>query len=101
MLSVNAANFEQEVKKAEVTVLCDFWAPWCPPCRALTPVLEQLDSVSEGKYKIVKVDIDQCPDLASEYNVSSIPTILVFKNGSVEQRLVGLQPKEKLEQVLK
>lgn len=100
MQNVTAENFQAEVLDSAIPVLCDFWATWCGPCRAITPILESLDGDANGKYKIVKVDVDTCQELASKYQVSAIPTLLLFKNGEVSQRLVGLQSKAKLQEIL-
>lgn len=96
MQQLTAANFDQEVKQSSIPVLVDFWATWCGPCRALKPVLESMSGEANGQYKVVGVDVDECQDLASEYGVMSIPTVMVFKNGVVTQKLVGLQSKERL-----
>lgn len=96
MQNVTAENFQQEVKDSPVPVLVDFWATWCGPCRALKPVLNEMAGEADGQYKVVGVDIDECQDLASEYNISAIPTVLVFKNGEIVQRLTGLQSKKTL-----
>jgi len=92
------ANFNEEVLQSEVPVLVDFWATWCAPCRMLGPVIDEL---AEEGYKVGKVNVDEEPELAKEYNVMSIPTVLVFKNGKVTASSVGVQPKETLEDMVK
>ena len=101
MQSVTAETFDQEVKKSSIPVLVDFWATWCGPCRAVKPVLESLSTEANGQYKVVGVDVDECQDLATEYSVFSIPSILIFKNGVVTERFVGVQPKDKLLEAVK
>lgn len=94
---VNDGQFDTEVLKSDVPVLVDFWAPWCGPCRMLTPVIEELAGENAGSAKIVKVNIDDSPNVAGNYGVSSIPTVMVFKGGDVVDRFVGVQPKSKLQ----
>lgn len=93
---VNSQSFEAEVLKSEIPVLVDFWAPWCGPCKALNPIIEKVEAEVEGKVKIVKVNIDESPDIASKYSIMSIPTLLVFKDGVVADQLVGLVQKDKI-----
>ncbi|PKN75792.1 MAG: thioredoxin [Candidatus Cloacimonetes bacterium HGW-Cloacimonetes-2] len=95
-LMVNSQSFEAEVLKSEIPVLVDFWAPWCGPCKALNPIIEKVEAEVEGKVKIVKVNIDESPDIASKYSIMSIPTLLVFKDGVVADQLVGLVQKDKI-----
>ncbi|RIK74404.1 MAG: thioredoxin [Planctomycetota bacterium] len=90
-------QFDAEVLKSSVPVLVDFWAPWCGPCRMLTPVIEELAGENAGSAKVVKVNIDDSPGVAGSYGVSSIPTVMVFKGGDVVDRFVGVQPKSKLQ----
>lgn len=99
-MEFTTANFEQEVLNSEVPVLVDFWATWCAPCRMLGPVIDELAEEAQG-YKVGKVNVDEEPELAKEYNVMSIPTVLVFKNGKVTASSVGVQPKETLEDMVK
>lgn len=93
-------NFEQEVLQANTPVIVDFWATWCGPCRAQSPILDQLVDKENGKIKICKVNVDEQPELAIEFNVMSIPTLLFYKNGEKIQTLVGLQEEEKIRSVL-
>ena len=99
-LHITKENFEQEVLQSEVPVLLDFWAPWCGPCKMLGPVLEELAGEYEGKANIVKVNVDEVSELASEYGVMSIPNMFFIKNGEVVKQVVGYQPKAALKQVL-
>lgn len=90
------ASFEQEVLKADVPVLVDFWAEWCGPCRMIGPSLEDISKEMDGKLKVVKLNIDENPQAPSRYNVRSIPTLLLFKNGQVAATKIGAEPKQKL-----
>ena len=94
------ANFNEEVLQSDIPVLVDFWASWCMPCKMLTPVSEELAEEAEG-YKVGKVNVDEEPELARQYNVMSIPTVLVFKGGQVVKQSVGVQPKEALEDMVR
>ena len=99
-INVTKDTFESEVLQADVPVLVDFWADWCMPCKMVAPVLEELSSQFAGKVKIAKVDVDSQGDLAAEYEVISIPTMLVFRDGEVVDRHVGAAPKDTLVQLL-
>lgn len=87
-------SFENEVLKYEGVALVDFWAPWCSPCQALGPVIEEISNEYEGKAKVGKVNVDEEREVAQKYMVMSIPTVMVIKNGEVVNTLVGLRPKE-------
>jgi thioredoxin 1 len=95
--NVTDANFSET---GSGLVLADFWAPWCGPCKMIAPVLEELDSEMGDKVKIVKLDVDDNQETAAKYGVMSIPTLLVFKNGEVVDKVVGFQPKDALASVL-
>ncbi|MCF7920824.1 MAG: thioredoxin [Candidatus Cloacimonetes bacterium] len=95
-IELNKDNFQEEVLKSELPVIVDFWAPWCGPCRAIAPAMESLAEEFAGKVKITKVNVDQNPELANQYHVMSIPTILFFRNGQVDKQHVGLISKEKM-----
>lgn len=92
--NVTDQNFDTET--ASGVVLADFWAPWCGPCKMIAPVLEELDSELGDKLKIVKLDVDDNQETAAKFGVMSIPTLLVFKDGEVVDKVVGFQPKEAL-----
>jgi len=97
--AVTDNNFQAEVVEADKPVLVDFWAPWCGPCRVIAPHLEELDAERDD-LKVVKLNVDENPQTAASYNVMSIPTLLLFKNGAVAHQIVGALPKSRLLQEL-
>jgi len=94
---VNDTNFQAEVIESETPVLVDFWAPWCGPCRMVAPVLEEIGAEKGDALKIVKLNVDENQQTAMAYEVLSIPTLILFKNGAIAKKVVGAYPKRKLE----
>jgi thioredoxin 1 len=100
-LQLNDENFRSEVLESDRPVLVDFWAPWCPPCRQLGPTVEAIARDHAGVTKVAKVDVDANPATASTYGISSIPAVLVFRDGREVSRIVGLRPRAAYEQALR
>ena len=96
VVTITAQNFEEEVIKSPVPVLIDFWAPWCGPCRMISPIVDEIAESNVGKAKVGKVNIDEELDLASRYRVNAIPAMLFFKNGEVQDQHVGATSKANL-----
>jgi thioredoxin 1 len=96
VLAVSDDSFEREVLQSATPVLVDFWAPWCAPCRAIAPIVDELSREYDGKLKVVKMNVDENPRTPSQYGVRGIPTLLLIQGGQVKQQLVGAQPKAKL-----
>lgn len=97
---LNSTNFSQEVLESDKTVLVDFFATWCGPCKMLSPIVDQLAD-EHPEVKVCKLDVDQSQDIAAQYGVMSIPTLILFKNGEAASKVVGLQTKAALEQMIK
>ncbi len=97
-VTVTDANFEEEVIKSDIPVLVDFWAAWCMPCKMLTPILKEIAEEMEGKIKIAKLNVDNSPQSAGQYGIRSIPSLLIFKRGSVIEQMIGALPKKTIKQ---
>jgi len=100
VIEVDDTGFQSEVLQSTKPVLVDFWASWCMPCRMIAPVVEELAAANADSIKVVKVNIDSSPNLAATHGVSSIPTLMLFKNGEVVDRFVGVQPKNRLQSAI-
>ncbi len=100
ILTVTDSNWDSDVLQADKPVVVDFWAEWCGPCKAIAPVLDQLADELEGQLLVAKVNVDERPELASQFSVRSIPTLLVMKNGQVAEQMVGALSKAALKEKL-
>jgi len=104
-VEVNENNFQQEVLESSIPVLVDLWAPWCMPCRMISPIVEELSNENQGKLKVCKLNTDENQNIAARYGIQGIPTLLFFKDGQEVDRIVGVTPKpiiqQKLDAILK
>ena len=100
VIEINKESWDSQVIDSTLPVLVDFWAEWCGPCKAIAPVLDELGTELDGRMKIAKVNVDESPELAKEFGIRSIPTLLIFKNGEVEDKLVGSLSKTQLQEKL-
>ena len=101
IVEVTDSNFQTEILGSKLPVLVDFWATWCAPCRAIAPHVEALAKDYDGKVRVGKCDIDSNPEVATQYDIRSIPTLLVFKDGKVAGQVVGAVPRAKIEEMIK
>jgi thioredoxin 1 len=100
ILEISDSSFESEVLKSDKPVLVDFWAPWCGPCRAIAPVVEELASQFGQKVKFTKCNVDENPSTPTKYGIKSIPTLIFFKNGEVLDKIIGIVAKSRLEEMI-
>ena len=98
---VNAKELEELIASTDKTVYCDFWASWCGPCRMVSPIIDEIEKESDGSYAVGKVNVDEQPELAVRFGVMSIPTLIVFKDGEIYNKTIGIQNKEALLDMLK
>ena len=99
-VEVNGNNFQQEVLESSIPVLVDLWAPWCIPCRMISPIVEELGNDNQGKLKVCKLNTDENQNIAARYGIQGIPTLLFFKDGQEVDRIVGVTPKPIIQQKL-
>jgi thioredoxin 1 len=100
IVNLTEKSFKDEVEQSTIPVLVDFWASWCGPCRMIAPIVDQLAEEFDGKIKVAKLNVDENSELASRYQVMSIPTLLLFRNGKVVNQMVGARPKGELVKIL-
>ena len=101
IMTLADGTFESEVLKSEVPVLVDFWAPWCAPCRAIAPAIDDLAETYAGKVKVAKLNVDEHPSTPQKYGIRGIPTLILFKNGAAVDQIVGGIPKSRIEDMMK
>jgi len=100
IIEVNQDSFQKSVLEAQKPILVDFWAPWCGPCKAVAPVIEELAKEYQGKVDFAKVNVDDSPFIASKFNVMSIPTLILFKDGKPIEQVVGFKPKDQIKKLI-
>ncbi len=100
IVELNDSSFDTEVINSEKPVLVDFWAPWCGPCKALGPVIEEISNDFVDRVKVGKVNVDENPEISMKFGIRSIPTLLVFKNGKLQDQIIGAVPKSEIEKAL-
>ncbi|KMQ52461.1 Thioredoxin [Chitinispirillum alkaliphilum] len=91
---ISEATFKQDVLNSELPVMVDFWAPWCGPCKILGPIMDKISQKMEGKISVVKINVDENQQIASQYSITGIPTVILFKNGKIDRQFVGVQPEQ-------
>ena len=100
LIELSDATFDEAVRNSDVPVLVDFWAPWCGPCKMLTPIIEQVADEFAGKAKVCKLNTDEAPDTAVEFGINAIPTLILFKGGQVQKKWVGLTSKKDISEAI-
>jgi len=100
IIEISDSNFESEVVNSDVPVLVDFWAPWCGPCRAIAPMVEEISSSYEGKIKVGKMNVDENQSTTMKFGIRSIPTLIMFKGGEAVDQIIGAVPKGEIEKVV-
>ena len=100
-VKITDTNFKQEVLESEIPVLVDFWAEWCGPCHMVAPVIEEISKEYQNKLKVCKLNVDEAPKTSTEYDIMSIPTLMVFKDGKAVDKVIGAVPKPKIEAAIK
>ena len=100
ILEIGDGNFESEVLQSDKPVLVDFWAPWCGPCRAISPIVEELAKDFGDKVKFTKCNVDENPTTPTKYGIKSIPTLIFFKNGEIQDKIIGIVAKSRLEEII-